>query len=115
METIDIQQAMCTNSTSLVAHSGTSVASQETSQAILRLVEKKLWDDLIEKIKEDSSIAFSSLSAASVLCRGTQGNLTLHEVCKCQPTVAVIEALLEANPNAARTRGNWGYLPLHYA
>lgn len=115
METTEIHQAMCSNSSSPVSQSGTSVASQETSQAILRLVEKHQWDDLIEMIKEDSSVAFSSLSTASVLCRGTQGNLTLHEVCKSQPTAAVVEALLEANPIAARTRGNWGYLPLHYA
>ena len=105
---------MCT-ATTLLHPTEASTTSMETLQAVLRLIEKNLWDELIVKIKEDSSVAFSSLTAATALCRGTHGNLALHAVCKYQPSVAVIEALLEANPSAVRTRGQWGYLPLHYA
>jgi len=87
----------------------------EALQAVLRLIEKKSWEEMIEKIKEDPSLAFSSLTGASLSSSSSQGNLALHEVCKYQTPLPVIEALLHANPDAVRTRGQWGYLPLHYA
>jgi hypothetical protein len=101
--------------TSAPLASGNAMAARmEALQDFLSLIEKNSWEALIEKVKEDPSLAFSPLSGASSWSSGSQGNLALHEVCKQQPTVAVIEALMQAYPDAVRTRGQWGYLPLHY-
>uniref|UniRef100_A0A7S1UQR2 Uncharacterized protein n=1 Tax=Grammatophora oceanica TaxID=210454 RepID=A0A7S1UQR2_9STRA len=79
---------------------------------VMALIEKKNWEALIQKTKHDKSIAATMLTAGAT---GKQGNFALHEVCKNQPSVAVLLALIEANPGAVKTKGCWGYLPLHYA
>lgn len=58
-----------------------------------------------------SSSSSKILRPVSVL----QGNLPLHEVCKQQPPLEVVDFLLELYPDAAKTPGKYGYLPLHYA
>jgi hypothetical protein len=76
---------------------------------ILELIEKSLWDDVIKRIEDypsDASLFF-----------GSQGirNLAIHEACKQQPPIEVLDVLIEANPNSVMTKGQWGYLPIHYA
>jgi hypothetical protein len=90
-----------------------ATTSMDALQDALQLVEKKSWDALIDQVNATPSLA--SMVASSPWSNGSQGNLIMHEACKQQPSVGVIEALLQACPDAARTRGRWGYLPLHYA
>jgi hypothetical protein len=76
---------------------------------ILELIEKSLWDDVIKRIEDypsDASLFFGSKGSS---------NLAIHETCKQQPPIEVLEALIEANPNSVMTKGQWGYLPIHYA
>jgi len=47
--------------------------------------------------------------------RRPNGNSALHEVCKRQPPISVIDVLLEAHEDAIRWHGEYGYLPLHFA
>jgi hypothetical protein len=112
MENLQIYQEMCITSSPLPTPE-TSARSMDALQDALQLVEKKSWDALIDKVNEYPSLA--SMTEANAWSSGSQGNLALHEACKHQPSVGVIEALLQAYPDAVRTRGQWGYLPLHYA
>jgi hypothetical protein len=45
----------------------------------------------------------------------TSHNLALHEACKHQAPLELVEKLLEIHPDAVSERGQWGYLPLHFA
>lgn len=76
------------------------------------LIESRKWNELIERLQthpsDASVVASEGVSSA-------QGNLALHEACKNQPPIKVVEALLKAFPDAIKTKGRWGYTPLHYA
>jgi type II secretory pathway component PulK len=87
-----------------------SSKAKATTYPVLDLIEKSLWQDVIKRIEDypsDASLVFES--------QGAGGNLAIHEACKQQPPVEVIEALIEANPNSVMTKGQWGYLPIHYS
>jgi len=81
---------------------------------LLDLIQSKKWDSLTEIVKLDKSVASTILSAGATVDAG-QGSLALHEVCKAQPTLKLVAALIDACPDAVRAKGCWGYLPLHYA
>jgi hypothetical protein len=76
------------------------------------LIESRKWNDLMERLQSHPSDA---AIVASEGVSSAQGNYALHEVCKNQPPIKVIERLLEANPDAIKAKGRWGYTPLHYA
>ena len=85
---------------------------------LLDLIERQQFDLVIARIKRDPSEASVILASASAGAHNSvmnQGNLALHEACKNQPPLDVIEALLDANEEAIKTKGQWGYLPLHFA
>lgn len=80
--------------------------------SLLELVENQQYEQAIHQIKENPADALRTVSGST----GTnQGNYLLHEACKNQPTLDFIDILLEANENAVRTKGQYGYLPLHFA
>ena len=76
---------------------------------ILELIEKSLWDDVINRIEDYPPDAY--------LVFGSQGNsnLAIHEACKQQPPIEVLDVLIKANPSSVMTKGQRGYLPIHYA
>jgi hypothetical protein len=84
---------------------------------LLELIEMQRFSEVIACIKAKPSEATLTLSGHSGAHNSimNQGNLALHEACKNQPPVELIEVLLEANENALKTKGQWGYLPLHFA
>jgi hypothetical protein len=96
---------------------GTTHSPNDEGSMLLELIERKEFDKVVARVKSrpgEAMMTLSSLSGAhnSVM---NQGNLALHEACKNQPTVEVIDTLLEANEQGIRTKGQWGYLPLHFA
>ena len=84
---------------------------------LLELIEMQRFSEVIDRIKAKPSEATLTLSGHSGAHNSimNQGNLALHEACKNQPSVDLIHVLLEANENALKTKGQWGYLPLHFA
>eukprot|EP00980_Cylindrotheca_fusiformis_P007082 scaffold1482_cov120-Cylindrotheca_fusiformis.AAC.24 len=80
------------------------------------LFESRNWTALASYIKAHPRCAAIPLTCgAKGLSVATKGNLLLHETCRIDPPVAVVEALLKANKNAVNAKGEKGYLPLHYA
>jgi hypothetical protein len=82
----------------------------------LDLIESRRWDKLMARISEYPETASTPLTgASSVWSMGSHGNLVLHEACKNEPPVEVIDAILKVNKEAAKTKGQRDYTPLHYA
>ena len=92
-------------------------SSANDGSMLLDLIERQQFDKVIARIKARPSEAKMILSGNSGAHNSVmnQGNLALHEACKNQPTMELIDVLLEANEDAIRTKGQWGYLPLHFA
>ena len=77
---------------------------------ILELISSQSWTSIIRKLQDepsDAAILFDSSTG--------QSNLAIHETCKHQPPVAVVESLIKANPSSVMAKGQWGYLPIHFA
>ena len=88
----------------------------KTTKDAIELIRNRDWLELEEMIESHPRLASTTLShGSSMLSSGTQGNLLLHEVCKNDPPVDVVDSVVKAHNAALATRGQWGYLPLHYA
>lgn len=77
---------------------------------IVEMIESQAWTEIIRKLQDEpaeASIKLDSPTGAS--------NLAIHEACKHQPPVAVIDSLIKANPSSVMAKGQWGYLPIHFA
>jgi hypothetical protein len=77
---------------------------------ILELIESQSWTEIIRKLHDEPSDASIRIDSSM-----GQSNLAIHEACKHQPPVAVIESLIKANPASVMAKGQWGYLPIHFA
>lgn len=77
---------------------------------ILELIESQSWTEIIRKLQDEPSDASLVIDSTT-----GQSNLAIHEACKHQPPVAVIDSLIKANPSSVMTKGQWGYLPIHFA
>lgn len=77
---------------------------------ILELIESQSWTMIIRKLQDEPSDASIHIDSST-----GQSNLAIHEACKHQPPVAVIDSLISANPSSVMTKGQWGYLPIHFA
>ena len=94
---------------------GEGGGSGRTSSILLvDLIEAQQFQQAIQRVREYPSEACMSLPSTSSSSEGG-GNLALHEACKNQPPVELIDALLKAYESAVQTKGQWGYLPLHLA
>jgi hypothetical protein len=86
------------------------------AKEVFDLIEKRQWHDFVERINSSPETTRTALSGgATVFSSVSSGNLVLHEVCNNEPPLEVVEKLIAANKLAVKAKGNWGYLPLHYA
>ena len=92
-------------------------SAEYESQELLEMIERREFDHVIDSVKARPAEAAMVLSGTSAAHNSVmnQGNLALHEACKNQPSLELVNVLLEANEEAIRTKGQWGYLPLHFA
>jgi len=89
------------------------VTSDDESQDIpllLEAIEKRQFDIALERLRE-----FPQEAGMTMLRTNNPSNLALHEACKHQPPLELVDALIGVNPGALCTKGQWGYLPLHFA
>lgn len=77
---------------------------------ILELISSQSWTQIIRKLQDQPSDAAILLDSST-----GQSNLAIHETCKHQPPVAVVESLIQANPSSVMAKGQQGYLPIHFA
>jgi hypothetical protein len=86
------------------------------AKEVVDLIEQRQWNDLVERINSSPETARMALSGgATVFSSDSSSNLVLHEVCKNEPPLEVVEKLIAANELAVKAKGKWGNLPLHYA
>jgi len=80
---------------------------------IFTVIKKRRWDDLMDLIKTYPRSA--SIPCPKNIQSTAKGNLMLHEVCRNNPPLRVITALVNEYADAVKAKGGKGYLPLHYA
>lgn len=81
---------------------------------LLDLVQRKKWDTVLYRVLKEPDCAFLKFTGRSSNSPSA-GNFLLHEVCKKNPPIDLVEALLESNQEAVTAKGHSGYLPFHYA
>jgi len=91
-----------------------NLKSSAQSARLIKLVADKDWETLLYCVLKEphtASVKFTENETNS----SSAGNLVLHEVCKKNPPKDIFDALIEANEEAVKTKGNSGFYPLHYA
>lgn len=78
----------------------------------VELINSQEWEELKRIIKADPNIAQVGFGKNE---RSSESQLLLHEVCKQQPPLDVVEVLIDANPSALKVKGQCGCTPLHWA
>jgi hypothetical protein len=93
-----------------------SVKTLENVQ-VFDLIDDREWEALKTLIRSKPSVAEEALSKASGDSgrRSSEGQLALHEACKCKPPLDVVELLIDANISALKAKGQRGFTPLHWA
>ena len=80
---------------------------------IFTVIKKRKWDDFMNLIHMYPQAP--SAPCPQNIQSTAKGNLMLHEVCRNNPPLQVIDALVNLSPGAVKAKGGKGYLPLHYA
>eukprot|EP00536_Pseudo-nitzschia_multiseries_P009758 jgi/Psemu1/201604/e_gw1.282.39.1 len=80
---------------------------------IFTVIKKRRWDDLLDLLQTYPQSA--SIPCPKNIQSTAKGNLMLHEVCRNNPPLRVISALINEYSDAVKAKGGKGYLPLHYA
>jgi hypothetical protein len=85
--------------------------AQAKALVVFELIEDEQWNDLLEYIQSTPTAA----KCRNQVSNSAHFNLPLHEVCRRQPPVRVVNALLDAYDEAVVVPGQYGFLPLHVA
>lgn len=83
----------------------------EHRTVLFRLVLKKDWDNAVLRTKSSPDEA-----STWIVTKGFKGNLRflpLHKACVLSPPEALIESLVAAHPEGAKSRDQDGWLPIH--
>jgi hypothetical protein len=95
--------------------SAASSSKSKTSKSatLLQLIKTHDYEQVLHLLKRYPEATRKVLTKTS---NGDElGNLALHEVVKHQSPIKVVELVLKINEDAIKTKGQRGYLPLHYA
>ena len=76
------------------------------------LIDQRQWKAAFVHLQSNPASAAAHLSSGGLK---PVDILPLHLACEAQAPPTVIRALLSANPDAVKAKGQRGYLPLHYA
>lgn len=84
---------------------------------MFRLVEKGNWGALVKHVKKNPQSVFVRMTQGpnGSLTLSSKGNLLLHEVCRFDPSLELVNVLINMNNTALKTTGEHGRLPLHFA
>mmetsp|Transcript_14209 Transcript_14209/g.34260 ORF Transcript_14209/g.34260 Transcript_14209/m.34260 type:complete len:623 (-) Transcript_14209:1777-3645(-) len=90
-----------------------SEVDYEHRTVLFRLLLKKDWEAAAER-----ALSHSEEASTWIVTKGFNGNLRflpLHKACVLQPPESLVEALMEAYPDATGSRDQDGWLPVHCA
>ena len=83
---------------------------------MFKLIEKGNWKDLVIHVKQNPQSSFVRLTqGAKGYSLTSKGNLLLHEVCRYEPSVELVDAIISVNNGALKAIGEYGRMPLHFA
>lgn len=83
---------------------------------MFQLIEKGNWRELTKHVKKNPQSSFVRMSQGNKGYNLTpKGNLLLHEVCRYEPPIELVDALIAVNSGALKAIGEYGRTPLHYA
>ncbi|KAL3912199.1 MAG: hypothetical protein SGILL_006979 [Bacillariaceae sp.] len=80
--------------------------------ALLEIIRRRDWDHLMDSCINNPHLAYVKFSSRSNM---NKGNLILHEACKHNPPIHILDAIYDANESAVMIKGFGGYFPLHHA
>lgn len=83
---------------------------------MFQLLEKTNWSGLTRHVKKCPQSAFVRMTqGANGYSLSSKGNLLLHEVCRFDPSLELVNTLIHVNNSALKATGEHGRLPLHFA
>jgi ankyrin repeat protein len=83
---------------------------------MFQLIEKGNWKELAKHVKKYPQSSFVRMTQGSKGYNLTsKGNLLLHEVCRYEPSLELVDAIISVNNGALKAIGEYGRMPLHYA
>jgi hypothetical protein len=86
-------------------------SDRSRAHLLFELIENGEWQKVAECLQETPQAArYRNRTPNSVQC-----NLPLHEACRMQPPLHVVNLLLDIYDEAVHTPGQYGFLPLHIA
>lgn len=97
----------------IIAKTSDKEVDYENRTILFRLLLKKEWTGATQRTN-----SFPDEAATWIVTKGFNGTLRflpLHKACVLQPPEGVIEALIAAHPEGAKSRDQDGWLPLHCA
>ncbi len=103
-------QSVSQTPTPYITSSRSSESGDEQS-IIFDLIEDQQWEAVVRYLEGNPS----ATKCRNRVRNSVQYNLPLHEVCRRQPPLHVINLLLKLYDDAIHTPGQYGFLPLHIA
>lgn len=92
---------------------GRFMTHEKTEDAeLLDIIRQRDWKTLMYRCQAHPHLSYVKFSRNSPM---SKGNLVMHEICKHNPPIDVVETLYDANDSAVMIRGYGGYLPMHHA
>ena len=85
--------------------------SQTRRRSLFQCIQARDYAHVMQLLKQNPAEACETSNNLN----HNNPNLALHEACKYQPPVEVIDLLLQINQGAVKAKGQRGYLPLHFA
>jgi ankyrin repeat protein/uncharacterized coiled-coil DUF342 family protein len=79
---------------------------------LLNIIRQKKWLELLCRLEGQPATAHVKFASCT---QQSTGNFVLHECCRHGAPSDVVECIMQANQDAVTTKGNSGYLPMHYA
>ena len=90
--------------------SSLSPSASNRDNGLSQLIDERSWDDVLLRLMTHPQEA-----SERIVRFGSGQSLPLHEACMLQAPANVVSALLAVNSEAANTKGQWSYLPIHFA
>jgi len=90
---------------------GDDESTLSSALIVFELIEDEQWNDLMDLLQTTPKAA----QYRHRVPKSVQFNLPLHEVCRRQPPVRVVNLLLDLYDEAVLMPGQYGFLPLHVA
>lgn len=90
-----------------------SVSVTTTTSDLVNMVKSRQWSEVMDHFSRNPDVAKPAAAAAAE--DGAKPLLLLHEVCRYQPPLRVIEEFVRADPKSVSVMSKKNHAPLHVA